>query len=34
MAAPGAYLCESPVLEEDALVARQMWSEVSGESLA
>jgi len=30
----GRILCESPVLEEDALVARQMWSEVSGESLA
>jgi deoxyribonuclease-4 len=30
----GRILCESPVLEDDALVARRLWSEASGESLA
>jgi deoxyribonuclease-4 len=27
----GRILCESPVLEEDALLLRQMWVEISGE---
>jgi deoxyribonuclease-4 len=28
----GRILCESPVLEDDALVARQTWIDISGES--
>jgi len=28
----GRILCESPVLEEDALLLRQMWMEISGEA--
>lgn len=28
----GRILCESPVLEDDALILRQMWIEVSGET--
>lgn len=28
----GRILCESPVLEEDALLLRQMWLEISGET--
>lgn len=27
----GRILCESPIMEDDALVMRQVWSEVSGE---
>ncbi len=30
----GRILCESPVMEEDALVFQQTWMEISGESLA
>ncbi|RCK71829.1 MAG: Endonuclease IV [Anaerolineae bacterium] len=29
----GRILCESPVLEDDALLLRQMWMEISGETL-
>ena len=28
----GRILCESPIMEDDALKARQMWMEISGES--
>ncbi|RCK71831.1 MAG: Endonuclease IV [Anaerolineae bacterium] len=28
----GRILCESPVLEDDALLLRQMWMEISGET--
>jgi len=28
----GRILCESPVLEDDALVLKTLWSEVSGEN--
>lgn len=28
----GRILCESPVLEDDALILRQMWLEISGET--
>ena len=30
----GRIVCESPVLEEDALVIRQKWQEASGEGQA
>lgn len=30
----GRILCESPIMEEDALKARQAWMEISGESQA
>jgi deoxyribonuclease-4 len=32
MGCAGRILCESPILEEDALFAKQCWMEVSGES--
>ncbi len=31
--AQGRILCESPVLEEDALKLRRLWMDVSGERL-
>jgi deoxyribonuclease IV len=32
MGCAGRILCESPILEDDALLARQRWMEISGES--
>jgi deoxyribonuclease-4 len=31
--AAGRLLCESPVMEDDALIFQQTWMEISGESL-
>jgi deoxyribonuclease-4 len=29
----GRILCESPVMEEDALLFKKIWIEISGESM-